>query len=355
MIVLQSYPEVGQKKRYLAINNPLIYKFTTSGKGGGGFFAYEYPALLVGSSGGGQIELSEDRTGTVKPGDVILINNTSIRNVVNTQYLPISNRTLIFIDQIIAGSAGGVIKSLNNYRGEFRVFHGRKQQTTGGALINAQVGVNFEFTPDINGIINFNVQPFLKSFVDFRTLISTTKKNTADGGVWGRFYIQYRERWDGDGKDNETGWAPDPVVDANFRWWVSAVRQIRTESGVSMFPQINSDPFEIFDPEPLGQFLTAFNEPEYYVGYQNEIAFGWPEYGGYNFLTLKEERLNAAKQVQASTLFDMLNEGRQEINRIKIGNYTDTYYVRLSIDPTADPSESYVQANYVQELYVETI
>jgi len=350
MITLSAYPEQGENRKYLAINNPLIHKFHADGKGGGGYYAYSYDLIAAGTVDGKQVEMSGNRIGTIRPGDVVLINASIIRNVVNVEYGSGSNKTFVFIDTSVPFSAGGTIQSLNNYRGEFRVFHGKKEINQMGDLVNKQVGVNFELTPDSTGLIEFDAQPFLKSFVDFRTLISITKKNTVDPGVWGRFYLQYRERWEGDGKAAETGWA-----NTDIRWWVSAVRQLRTFSGVSMLPEINSDPFITGSPEPLGQFLTAFQEPEYYVGYPNEIAFGWPDYPSFGFLTFKEELLNPAKTVTATVSTEMLNEGRQEVNRVKIGNYPDARYVRLSVDTTVDPSEGYVQANYVQELYVETI
>jgi hypothetical protein len=350
MITLSAYPEQGENRKYLAINNPLLHKFQADGKGGGAYYSYSYNLIASGTVDGKQVELSGNRVGTIRPGDVILINNTTIRNVVSVEYGSGSNKTFVFIDTFIAFSLGGTIKSLNNYRGEFRIFHGKKDINQMGDLINRQVGVNFEITPDSTGLIEFDAQPFLKSFVDFRTLIDIVKKNTVDRGVWGRFYIQYRERWEGDNKSSETGWAT-----TGTRWWVSAVRQLRTFSGVSMLPEINSDPFATGSPEPLGQFLTAFAEPEYYVGYPNEISFGWPEYSDFAFLTFKEETLNPSKVVTATVTTEMLNEGRQEINRVKIGNYPDAKYVRLSINTTVDPSESYVEPSYVQELYVETI
>ena len=354
MITLLSYPENGDDKKYYAVNNPMIYTFQMDGHGGGAFNTYSLTADAMGFGSdrlaGRQGQLSGDLRKIIQVGDIVKIAGTEIRVIVSVDYALQTNRTIITINAPVLLQTNTAIRSVNNYRAELRVFHGRKEiDLFSGQLLMQQVGTNIEATPDTNGLIEFNVQPYLKPFVNFDALLLPGKKNTADRGVWGRFYIQFRERYEGDGKDDTTGWLPETPTHANMRWWVSGVRQLRQPSGVSMHPEINSAPSI---GVPLGSFLTAWKEPEYYIGYPNEIAFGWPDVLGFGFLRLREEKLSPTKQTETVRNFALLNEGRQEINRLRIDDYTASGFIRLSVEPFSG-TESYVQPGYVLQNFVE--
>ena len=347
MITLISYPETGDRHKYYAVNNPIIYTFQMDGHGSGAYNTYLFQHVGEWGTLG---RLTGDRTGTLRVGDIILIGGITIRTITELWYDSHTNITMFRVKNpgtLFAHST--TIASVNNYRAELRVFHGKKDIDDEGVLIMQQVGTNIEATPDASGIIQFNVQPYLKAFVDFDSLLTPGKKNTIDRGVWGRFYVQARERYEGDGKDALTGWLPETPTHANMRWWVSGVRQLRQPSGVSMHPDINSMPSL---SEPLGQFLTSWAEPEYYTGFPNEIAFGWPDVLPAAFLSLREEKLNAAKQSETVRNFALLTEGRQEVNRLRIDDYATGGFIRLSV-VLFSGTPGYVQPGYVLQDFVE--
>ena len=350
MITLISYPETGDRHKYYAVNNPIIYTFQMDGHGGGAYNTYSILTDGVGFGNGKQGQISSDRRGVIRVGDIIKIGGVHIRTVVSVGYVLATDKTFFSINQAVPMQLNVTITSVNNYRAELRVFHGKKDiEPFSGQLIMQQAGTNIEATPDASGIIQFNVQPYLKPFINFDTLLSPGKKNTVDRGVWGRFYVQARERYQNDGKDDTSGWLPETPTHANMRWWVSGVRQLRQPSGVSMHPEINSAPSI---GVPMGKFLTSWKEPEYYIGYPNEIAFGWPDVLGFGFLRLREEKLSPTKQTETVRNFALLNEGRQEINRLRIDDYTASGFIRLSVEPFSG-TESYVQPGYVLQNFVE--
>ena len=350
MINLISYPKNGDRHKYYAVNNPIIYTFQMDGHGGGAYNTYLILTDGVGFGDGKRGQISGDRRNTIRVGDIIKIGGEYIRTIVGVGHEMSTDKTFISINQAVPMQLNVTITSVNNYRAELRVFHGKKDiETFSGQLIMQQVGTNIEATPDASGIIQFNVQPYLKAFVDFDSLLTPGKKNTIDRGVWGRFYVQARERYEGDGKDDLTGWLPETPIHENMRWWVSGVRQLRQASGVSMHPDINSMPLP---SEPLGQFLTSWVEPEYYTGFPNEIAFGWPDVLPAAFLSLREEKLNAAKQPETVRNFALLTEGRQEVNRLRIDDYATGGFIRLSVVPFSG-TPGYVQPGYVLQDFVE--
>lgn len=354
MITLLSLPENGDRKKYYAVNNPLVYTFQAGGAGAGAFNTYSFTGR-VGIGDGKICVFPISVLNSVRVGDIILIDGRHIRTIAVIRNISTLHSQFEAVLNIgVPPQMATSIVSINNYRSEFRVFHGRKE-LSGGQLLMRQVGVNVEATPDAQGIIKFNVQPYLKPFVSLSGLLTLGKKNTVDRGVWGRFYVQYRERWEGDGKDSESGWIPNPPGHINMRWWVSAVRQLKQASGVSMHPEINSNPYELgIPPWPLGHFLTSWKRPEYYVGFPNEVSFGWPDLPEFAFLNLREEVLGMSRQVISSRHFTLLTEGRQEINRVRIAAHTVGGFVRISISPFAG-SEAYVQPGYVLQGYVEEI
>ena len=350
MITLISYPEAGDRHKYYAVNNPIIYTFQMDGHGGGAYNTYSMVVSGVGFGDGRQCQLLGDHRNIIRVGDTIKINDIHIRTITATGFVVSTGFMFFSINSPVPRTLNATITSVSNYRAELRVFHGRKEiDLFSGQLIMQQVGTNIEATPDASGIIQFNVQPYLKPFINFDTLLSPGKKNTVDRGVWGRFYVQARERYQNDGKDDTSGWLPETPTHANMRWWVSGVRQLRQPSGVSMHPEINSSPSI---GVPMGKFLTSWKEPEYYIGYPNEIAFGWPDVLGFGFLRLREEKLSPTKQTETVRNFALLNEGRQEINRLRIDDYTASGFIRLSVEPFSG-TESYVQPGYVLQNFVE--
>lgn len=346
-ITLQSYPAGDNLSRYFAVNNPLIFTFAMTGRGAGAFNVYSVTALTVGSGTGNTTMIfSGNLTTTITPGDIVLIDGSLIRTVLSVIYDSMQKMTFIAVDSSIPFGNNINVSSIQDYRAEIRVFQGKKELSAGG-LVNRQVGVEKEITSDGQGIVRFNVQQYLKPFVSFdQSLFFDHSKNTPDRGLWGRFILQYRERYAGDGLGIDDNWQS-----TQMRWYISAVKQLKNPGSVSMFPQAR-----IFNGSntPL-QFLTSFEMPEYYPGYPNEISFIWPDVDGMRFLQVTEKKLNQKKQVQDTTITVLGTNGRQEVNRILLKNETQPGFVTVQIEQETDPTESYVAPNYVEELYFETI
>ncbi|TVR40866.1 MAG: hypothetical protein EA392_02945 [Cryomorphaceae bacterium] len=322
-----------------------------TGKGGGAFNTYNLTAATVGSGTGSNVNfINGNVTQIVTVGDIVRVSGVTIANVTFVEFIQPLNQTRVDVDASLTFGTDESFQSINNYRAEIRIYHGRKELTTGGALINNQVGVNHEATPDMDGVLGFNVQTYLKPFIDFSKKLGVSSKNTPDEGIWGRFYLQYRERFDGDGKGTETGWVTTPN-----RWYVSAVKQLKSVGAVNMFPFLrNFDPGTIPYIPPI-RFLTSFAEPEYYPGYPNEISFIWPEQSGVLFIQAVEQKLNMQKAVQSSVTTVLSTTGRQEVNRILLAEYTTPGFVTIELEQETDPTEGYVAPNYVQINYFETI
>ena len=350
MITLKSFPQGDSQSKYYAVNNPIVYTFETTGKGSGAYNVYSYNAENVGSGPANKlINIATDIRSVVRPGDIILVGLSEMRNVISLSYSAVQQRTTITVDEPLIFGTNVPVDSVNNYRAEFRIFHGRKEIDGLGNLVMEQVGVNISGTSDSNGIVKLNVQPYLKSFIDLKNFHNQTKINSVDRGLWGRFIVQYREIYDG---DKVPAWTPATITLANMRWYISAVKQIKSIGAVSMFPFVKT---ELFAIGPRIEFTSAFSEPEYYVGYPNEVSFIWPEIAGYNFLKLRQQKLDSGKNVTSTTDTVLLTEGRQEVNRLRIGNYTSSGFVRLSLIEDVEPSEAYVQSDYVLIGYVELI
>lgn len=355
MITLKSFPQGDNLSKYYAVNNPIVYTFEATGKGSGAYNVYSFLAENIGAGPNNTIiNIATDVTKVMRQGDIIVIGYSEIRNVVSLQFIQAQNRTVVTIDEPTLIANNVPIDSINNYRAEFRIFHGRKEVDGLGNLIMQQVGVNITGTSNVDGIIKLNIQPYLKSFIDLQNLKNISKINSVDRGLWGRFTVQYRERFDGDGVAPEQSWVPGTIELANMRWYISGVKQIKSRGAGSMFPFVKTGVTSPGDPRI--EFTTAFAEPEYYVGYPNEVSFIWPEIGGgYNFLKVRQQKLDSGKNVTATTDTVLFTEGRQEVNRLRIGNYTSAGFVRLSLIEDVEPSEGYVQAGYVIEGYFELI
>ena len=355
MITIKSFPQGDSQSKYYAVNNPIVYTFETTGKGAGAYNVYSYVSENVGSGPNNTlINIATDITSVLRPGDIINIGFSEMRNIVSLFFNSAQNRTIITVDEPLIFGSNVPVDSVNNYRSEFRIFHGRKEIDGLGNLVMEQVGVNISGTSDVNGIVKLNVQPYLKSFIDLKNFQNRSKINSVDRGLWGRFIVQYRERFDGDGLGSEQGWTPGSIGLANMRWYISAVKQIKSSGAGSMFPFTKTG--VVASGTPKIEFTTAFAEPEYYVGYPNEISFIWPEIGGaYNFLKVRQQKLDAAKNVTSTTDTVLLTEGRQETNRIRIGEYSSAGFVRLSLLEDVEPTEAYVQSDYVLIGYVELI
>lgn len=353
MITLQSFPQGDTQSKYFAVNNPILYTFLMSGKGSGAFNVYTYIAAAVGFGVGEKfMQIANDVSNVIRPGDVVLLPQGQIRNIISVLFTPNAN-TLIELDESVMFGTDVQVKSLNNYRAEFRVFHGRKEIDGIGNLVMKQVGVNISGTSDNQGTVKLNVQPYLKIFIELDNYINRSKINTVDRGLWGRFLVQYRERYDGDEKGVEDGWTPSTITLPNMRWYISAVKQIKTFGATSMIPYVRTG--SLVGGLVRINFATAFAEPEYYVGYPNEISFIWPEVAGHEFLKLRQQKLTPAKTIAATINTTLLTEGRQEVNRLRLDEYTDPGFVRVSLVEDTEPSEAYVQDGYVLIGYVELI
>ncbi len=331
---------------YFAVNNPLIYAFLSDGKGAGAFNHYEFTSTSVGGDDGNLIIIPGDKTSLIRKGDVIRIEPSTIRNIINIG-LSGSGNTLVYVDKNISFATGLKIYSANNYRGEFRVYHGRKEQASSGSYLMDQVGPVIEATPDAQGRIEFNIQSYLKPFVtDPVRGLSLNRKNTNGLKNWGRFFFQWREAYDG----YEPAWTPSTPGDVNMRWYVLGVKQLKSIGGVSMFPKSEMD--DLFDDK--GLFLSAFNTPDYVDGItENEVSFIWGKGAGPG-LRVKEETLNNSKQVIGTQLTSLLPDGIEEVNRIRLNSH-DSDYVRVSVEINPGYQEGYVAPGYVLIGYFEII
>ena len=68
MITLISYPETGDKYKYYAVNNPIIYTFQMDGHGGGAYNTYSILTDGVGFGDGKRGQISSDRRGVIRVG-----------------------------------------------------------------------------------------------------------------------------------------------------------------------------------------------------------------------------------------------------------------------------------------------
>jgi hypothetical protein len=342
MISLVSYPST--LSRVYAVHNPLNYTFLSTARGAGAFNVYEFNC---GPAASNFFIIKPNQATLLRVGDVITVNGimTNIEKI--TELNPGASEVIVSPNHNIS-SSNVVVKSVNNYRAEFRIFHGRKETDSLGNQVMKQVGPTKEATPSATGSIKLNVQPYLKPFIRPDKNLSSTRKNTIDTGLWGRFFVQWRERFDGDDFNTEDNWAPATPTAANMRWYISAVRQYFAES-VSMYPFVRTVGPGVVE----GEFLSAFNYPTYIQGVPNEISFMW--FNGLNteFLRVKEQKLNNSKSAfDSPAITPLLTDGREEINRIRLGSYTHDGFITVTVEETTG-SEGYVQPGYVLEGYFE--
>jgi len=347
-VTLVSYPS--NASRYYAVNNPLLYKFQATGRGGGAYGNFNYLGTFVTQNVAVVFGVYNKRN-DVRAGDVIKIQTnvwTIITTVSSVVFNSAGNTEIYLVANVPSTQQSPIITSINDYRVECRVFHGRKEQEQGGSLVMRQVGNVISIPPDSAGVVELYVNTFLKSFVDLSNTINLQKKNTSDDGVWGRFYVQYREKWDNDGKAIEDGWTPSSPGSSVMRWWVSAVKQIKSEGDVSMFPKVTPP-----DDPSMGKFLTSFEKPEYYVGYPNEISFIWKNEADWKALESKEVKLNQSQEVTATVETDLLTEGYQAVNRLSLTDASTAAFLVVSIETDLAAPEQYVNVGYVQANYFE--
>lgn len=350
-VTLTSYPSASSA--YYAVNNPLLYSFVASGRSAGAYNDYSYTGTFVNNN---RLVLSGHKTERtdIKKGDVIRI-VTPVYDLVlgvlavNFTVILGQNITEVYLSENVPSPQTSItVTGIKDYRVECRLFHGRKEQNNVGAYIMRQVGNVVAIPPDSDGIVIFDVRPYLKSFVDISNPINIQKKNTIDEGIWGRFYVQYREKWEGDGKGDEDGWTPSTPGSSVMRYWVSGVKQVKSVGDVSMYPYIT-----ITDAVTMGEFLTAFNMPEYYIGYPNEISFAWKEEAAYNALTSVERKLTPLRAEISKTETDLLIEGVQGINRLQLIDATGADFLEVSIETDPTAPIQYVNVGYVQAQYFE--
>ncbi len=351
MITLQSYPSAASN--HFAVGNPLYYTFHSNVKGGGAFRSYEFTAAFINET---KIRVNSSYLGVERTGDAIAITingTTEIRNIISISAGGGFYR--INIDgSAFAYTEEPEIKTVNNYRIQLKLFHGQKE-VQGSNLVMQQVGGISEITPDIHGSARFDVQKYLKPFVDYQKTLLEAKKNTIDNGCWGRFYVQYREKFDGDGQEDNDNWTPEanPSV---MRWWLAGAKQLKSVGGVSMSPYVR---YTVEFPEgfiTIGKILTAFTEPEYYAGYPNEASFFWVRQAELYYLNFLEQDKTINKVndgVVRKT--ELLSEGYEALNRVVLNTDKTKGFLEIGIEINEEAEENYVAPGYVNVGYFETL
>ncbi len=242
--------------KWLAVHNPLIFKFRRNDYEIAGIIAYpndaaldKKPTLILKSVplavevGGSIVVRSEKYNGVFK---VLAYSGTNV--TIDTKWIT-STYTTGYV----------LTNAKSNYRVELRVVTGigpEKDITLGS------------FTPDTFGLVTAQLQSKLKNLVNNKNEFLYDQINWRDLNAAGSFELYYRESWDShDGEE----WTK---INGAF-YFTNSAKQLGDRFGNNMGEYV------LFPSYPVNvakaKFLTTFRVPTCFIGYPFDLSFIYSE------------------------------------------------------------------------------
>ncbi|RKD19007.1 hypothetical protein BCY91_14110 [Pelobium manganitolerans] len=239
----------GNTSRWVAIHNPLLFRFRRS----------DYTIIGILNVGNRpQLVLDHEPQG-ISVGGYIAVRSEKYSGVFKVYST--SGNTVTIDTLFLQGnsSSGKVITNIKpNYRMEIKVVTG----------ISKDKEINIgTFTADTMGLVVTQIQSKLKNLVNNKNEFTYDRINWRDLNAAASFEIYYREIWDGS--------LPEYSKIPEVYYFVNAAKQIGDKFGNNMAEYVTFPSYSVNVTK--AKFLTSFEVPTYFVGYPFDLSFIYSE------------------------------------------------------------------------------
>jgi hypothetical protein len=278
---------------------------------------------------------------SIVAGDSVYIFNSKYRGIftVNSiQYVSGVYYYIILETANIGNSSGGYINlndSFNNYYCETKIYD--DDDVLIGTALNK---------PDSEGLITIDIAAWLKTLINCNNEFLYNQINKKDVNLFGKYYINYTEKWQGGTGSSYTA--------KDYYYFVNAALQLQSDNNGNMAQYC---PFNISVLEVnKAKFLSDFEEPTYFPDYPFDINFIWSNNLSNKSLVKREETFdinNVSKGITDDGLLILEKEG---VNRLMLKQgYSDISYLDVWLETDYLITIKYVINDYIAKGFVITI